>query len=108
MKIYRNIQQFRDDGYLHKIDGGGTGCMLIKIEVLRKMNEKYQERMFERTRDVFAKPITVDGKQYTERTMSEDIQFCERAVEEGFEVWLDSRVRPLHLTNNNYIQYGSI
>ena len=107
-RIYRNIEQFKDDGYLHKIDGGGTGCMLIKIEVLQKLNSIYKERIFERTRDVFDKPIIVDGNKYTERTMSEDVQFCERAIDEGFEVWLDSRIRPLHITGNNFIQYGSI
>lgn len=108
VKLYENIEQFRDDGYLHKIDGGGTGCILIKIEVLQKLNSIYKERIFERTRDVFPKPITVDGKEYTERTMSEDVQFCERAIENGFEVWLDSRIKPLHITGNNFIKYGSV
>ena len=108
VKLYENIEQFKDDGFLHKIDGGGTGCMLIKIEVLAKLFSIYKERMFERTRDVFEKPIVVDGKEYTERTMSEDVQFCERAIEAGFEVWLDSRVKPLHITGNNYVKYGSI
>jgi len=108
VKLYNPIEQFKDDGYLHKIDGGGTGCILIKIEVLAKLFSIYKERVFERTRDVFLKPITVDGKEYTERTMSEDVQFCERAIEAGFEVWLDSRVKPFHITGNNFIQYGSI
>ena len=108
VKLYENIEQFKDDGFLHKIDGGGTGCMLIKIEVLQKLFPVYKERIFERTRDVFEKPITVDGKEWTERTMSEDVQFCERAIENGFEVWLDSRIKPLHITGNNYVKYGSI
>lgn len=107
-RIYRNIEQFKDDGFLHKIDGGGTGCMLIKIEVLQKLNSIYKERIFERTRDVFKIPIIVEGKEYTERTMSEDVQFCERAIDAGFEVWLDSRVKPLHITGSRYIQYGAI
>lgn len=105
IKLYNHIYQFKDDGYLHKIDGGGTGCMLIKIEVLAKLFEKYNNRIFERTRDVFPKPIIVGGKEFTERTMSEDVQFCERAIEEGFEVWLDSRVRPTHISGNNFVQY---
>lgn len=108
VKLYNNIEQFRDDGYLHKIDGGGTGCMLVKAEVLIKLFTKYNNRIFERTRDVFPKPITYKGKEWTERTMSEDVQFCERAIEEGFEVWLDSRVRPLHITGNKFIQYGNV
>jgi len=108
IKLYKHIEQFRDDGYLHKIDGGGTGCMLIKIEVLAKLFTKHNNMIFERTRDVFPKPIMVDGKEYLERTMSEDVQFCERAVNEGFEVWLDSRVKPLHITGNRFVQYGNV
>jgi hypothetical protein len=75
IRLYENIEQFTDDGYLHKIDAGGTGCMLIKRKVLEKVNRLYAERMFERTRFVFDKPITVNGKEYTERTMSEDVEF---------------------------------
>lgn len=107
-KLYDPIEQFRDDGFLHKIDAGGTGCILIKTQVLAKLNELYPARMFERTRDVFEKPIMVDGKEFTERTMSEDVQFCERAIDAGFEVWLDSRIKPLHIAGNNYIQYGKL
>lgn len=105
IKIYRNIEEFRDGGHLHKIDAGGTGCMLIKIEVFAKLFSIYKNRVFERTRTVFEKPIIVEGKEYLERTMSEDVEFCERAIENGFEVWLDSRVRPLHITGNNFIKY---
>lgn len=108
IKLYNNIEQFKDDGYLHKIDAGGTGCILIKIDVLKKLFDIYKDRVFERTRDFFEKPIMVDGKEYTERTMSEDVQFCERAIDNGFEIWLDSRIRPTHITGNKYIQYGSI
>lgn len=108
VKLYNHIDQFREDGYLHKIDAGGTGCMLIKIEVLKKLNEIYKERIFERTRDVFPEPITYEGKEWTERTMSEDVQFCERAIDAGFEVWLDSRIKPFHITGHQFIQYGSV
>lgn len=106
--LYEHIINFRENDELHKVDGGGTGCMLIKIEVLKKLYEKYSGHLFERTREKFEKPIIVDGKEYTERTMSEDILFCERAINEGFEVWLDSRVKPLHITGNKFIQYGGI
>ena len=107
-KIYRNIEKFKENGDLHQIDGGGTGCILIKIEVLAKLFTIYGNRIFERTRDVFERPIVVEGKEYKERTMSEDVQFCERAIDAGFEVWLDSRIKPLHITGNNFVQYGRI
>lgn len=102
-RIYRNVTEFRDKGSLHRIDGGGTGCMLIKTTVLAKMFSVYSNRWFERTREVFEKPIVVDGKEYTERTMSEDVLFCERAVDLGFEVWLDERIRPMHISGNKYV-----
>lgn len=105
VNIYRNKKDLPKDDYLHKIDAGGTGCMLIKIDVIKKMNEVYPNRWFESTRQVFDKPIMVDGGVFTERTMSEDVQFCERAIELGFEVWLDSRIRPLHIAGNNYVQW---
>jgi hypothetical protein len=106
--LYNPIVNFKDDGFLHKIDGGGTGCMLIKVNVLAKLFAKYNGRVFERTRITFDQPITVNGKEYTERTMSEDMEFCERAINEGFEVWLDSRVRPLHISGNKFVQYGKL
>jgi hypothetical protein len=103
---YDKIERFRDDGYLHKIDAGGTGCMMIKIEVLKKLQEKYENRIFESTRTVLEKPIVVRGKVLKERTMSEDVEFCERARDAGFEVWLDSRVRPFHIAEARLLQYG--
>ena len=108
VKLYEPIEQFKDDGFLHKIDGGGTGCMLIKANVLAKLYSIYGGRVFERTRQVFDKPLIVDGKEYNERTMSEDMEFCERAINEGFEVWLDSRIKPLHISGNNFVQYGKL
>lgn len=106
--LYENIEQFKDDGVLHKIDAGGTGCMLIKIEVLKKLFGIYGDSIFERTRLKFEKPITVNGKEYKERTMSEDVEFSERATNAGFEIWLDSRIKPLHITGINYNQYGRL
>lgn len=103
--IYYPIEKFKDEGPLHKIDGGGTGCMLIKIEVLKKLNGIYKDRIFERTRTIFKKPITVNNKVYTERTMSEDMEFCERAIKAGFEVWLDDRIRPAHIAGERYVQW---
>ena len=105
INLYRNIEEFRDKGYLHKIDAAGTGCMLIKKRVLEKMFKKYGEYMFEFGDIKFKKPIRVDGKKYERRPMSEDCEFSERAVKEGFEIWLDDRIRPFHITTYNLIQY---
>lgn len=105
LNLYRNVEKFRDEGYLHRIDAAGTGCMLIKRKVLEKMFKKYGEYMFEFGDIKFKKPIKVDGKKYERRTMSEDCEFSERVTEEGFEIWLDDRIRPLHVTTYNLIQY---
>lgn len=97
LRMYHPIKEFKDEGPLHKIDAGGTGCILIKRRVLEKMFEKYQDHMFE-----FG-DVTVNGQR---RTMSEDAEFCERAVDLGFEIWLDDRIRPKHLiTTPAYVQW---
>lgn len=97
LRIYENIKHFRDNGYLHRIDAGGTGAMLIKRHVLETLHKKYLDYVFEYG------DITVNGQR---RTMSEDAEFCERAVDAGFSVWLDDRVRPLHLGNLKAVQYS--
>lgn len=96
LRMYHNIKDFREDGDLHQIDAGGTGCMLIKRHVLEAMHKKYGEYMFE-----FG-DITVGGQR---RTMSEDCEFSERIVDLGFELWLDERVRPVHLAGFNVVRY---
>jgi len=103
--LYKHIEEFRDKGPLHKIDAGGTGCMLIKREVLEKMFVLYQDRMFERTYEKLPKKIKVDGVEFEARSMSEDCEFSERVVKAGFEIWLDDRVRPYHITEPKLIQY---
>jgi GT2 family glycosyltransferase len=37
--------------------------------------------------------------------MSEDAEFSERAVKAGFEIWVDERIKPIHLTSLGYVQY---
>lgn len=93
---YENITVFREEGPLHKIGAGGTGCILIKRKVLEALGEKYQ-RIFEFTSDV------ASGYR---RITSEDILFCERATDLGFEVWLDDRVRPIHLGKQEHLVWS--
>jgi len=104
LKLYEHIDTFKDSSPLHKVDGGGTGCMLIKTEVLKKMLLLHKDRIFERTFIKFPE-IQVDGKKFDSRSMSEDVEFCERAIKEGFEVWLDDRIRPVHLTAIRGVKY---
>lgn len=105
LRLYHHIEKFRDKGPLHRIDAGGCGCMLIKRKVLEKLFTKYREHIFEFGDIRFKKKIIVDDVEYDRRTMSEDCEFCERAVTAGFEIWLDDRVRPFHITALNMIQW---
>ena len=105
LNLYENVKKLKGKGPLHKVDAGGTGCMLIKRRVLERLFEKHNGSVFEFGEIEFKKPIMVDGKEYKKRTMSEDCEFCERAVNEGFEIWLDDRIRPYHITTFNLVQY---
>ncbi len=105
LRLYKPIETFRDKGPLHRIDAGGCGCMLIKAKMLAAMFARYNQYMFEFGDIRFKEKITVDGQEYDRRTMGEDVEFCERAVDLGFEVWLDERVRPLHITTFNMVQW---
>ena len=104
--LYTNIEKFKDEGYLHKIDAGGTGCMLIKKEVCKKLWDRYEGLPFEFGETMFKKPIYVAGKEYKKRTMSEDCEFSERATKEGFEIWLDERIIPYHFCGIKAIKYN--
>ena len=107
LKLYHNITKFRDKGDLHQVDAGGTGCMLIKRKVLEAMFAKYNKDMFEFGDIRFKEKIEVDGIEYDRRTMSEDCEFSERAINLGFEIWLDERIRPTHICGIQVIQYKS-
>ncbi|MFA5071884.1 MAG: hypothetical protein WC511_06020 [Candidatus Pacearchaeota archaeon] len=98
LRMYDFIEKFIDEGYLHKIDAGGTGCMLIKRKVLEELAKKY-EYVFEYG------DIIVDGQR---RTLSEDVEFCERVIDNGFEIWLDERIVPIHLGNQQIIKYVNL
>ena len=105
IKLYDNIVDFRDKGPLHKVDAVGTGCILIKREVLEKLHAKHNGQPFEFGDIRFKKKIKIDGVEYDRRTMSEDCEFCERAINEGFEMWLDETITPIHLGRVEQIKY---
>ena len=62
------------DRELFQIAGCGMGFCLIKVSVLREMAKKYHS-MF----------CPVDG-------LGEDLAFCHRAKESGFEIWADGTI----------------
>ncbi len=105
LRLYFPIENFRDNGPLHRVDACGTGCILIKRKVLETLNKKYQDYIFE-FGDVRFPELTYKGKKYDRRTMSEDCEFSERAIGAGFEIWLDERIRPIHLTTMGAVKWG--
>jgi len=108
LRLYHNITTFRDSGPLHQIDAGGTGCVLIKRKVLEVLYARHQGHVFEFGDIRFGQKITVDGIEYDRRTMSEDCEFSERAVDAGFELWLDERIRPPHMTGTQMVQWQAV
>lgn len=70
---------------LHKVEGMGTGFLLIKTEVFKKMPHPW---FF----------WEIDEKGMT--TMGEDFWFCKKAREAGFDVWVDLLVPIKHIGNN--------
>ena len=108
LKLYNHIVEFKEEGDLHKIDGGGCGCMLIKRKVLEELYKKHKDYIFEFGDIKFKEKIKVDGIEYDRRTMSEDCEFSERAINCGFEMWLDERIKPIHISGSQFIQYGRI
>jgi glycosyltransferase involved in cell wall biosynthesis len=108
LRLYHNITTFRDSGPLHRVDAGGTGCVLIKRRVLEALYARHQGYVFEFGDIRFEQKVMVDGVEYDRRTMSEDCEFSERAVDAGFELWLDERIRPLHMTGTQMVQWQAV
>jgi hypothetical protein len=99
---YRSIQGFDNSkGYLHRVDAIGGACMLLKKEVVEALWTKHNGRPFEFIHEVH------ETKEHgvTLRNISEDMCFCERAKEEGFEIWVDTRVRPVHLGKPEFVRF---
>ena len=106
LRFYFPIEEFRDEGYLHKVDAIGMGCTLIKRKVLEKLYEKYRNYVFEFTVTNLNEPIKLDDRTIGARRMSEDLEFSERATDMGFEIWIDTRIRPIHLGNPTHVQWS--
>uniref|UniRef100_A0A6M3L582 Putative glycosyltransferase n=1 Tax=viral metagenome TaxID=1070528 RepID=A0A6M3L582_9ZZZZ len=67
---------------LIEVDAIGTGCLLIKREVLEKIEPPWFE-------------YRVSGHPDQHMT-TEDIVFCEKAKKKGFQIWCDGDIRCGH------------
>lgn len=70
------------EGGLHNVLATGAGCMLIKTDVLRKLEQPWWR----------LGQITMDG-------WGDDLNFCHRIREAGFEIWCDFDVVVGHQMN---------
>jgi hypothetical protein len=102
IKKYRAIESFdQSKGYLQPIDAAGGACMLIKKNVFEALFLKHNGRPFDEIHEV------LETKEHgvTLRNLSEDVTFHERVKEEGFELWVDLRIRPVHLGKPKFVQF---
>lgn len=68
-----------------KIKSCGNGVILVKFEVFEKLQWPYWENQF------------APGV----KTMGEDIYFCEKAREAGYDIWCDPKVKCNHIRITN-------
>jgi GT2 family glycosyltransferase len=102
IKKYRSLEKFDNSkGYLHQVDGVGLACVLIKREAFEPLFVKHNGRPFEFIHETH---ITKEHG-VTLRNISEDMCFFERAKEEGFAIYVDTRVRPVHLGKPEFIRF---
>jgi glycosyltransferase involved in cell wall biosynthesis len=99
---YRPMKGFdASKGHLHSVDAIGGACMLVKREVLEALWTKHNGRPFEFIHEVH----TTKEHGVTLRNISEDMCFSERAKDEGFEIWIDTRIRPVHLGKPKFVRF---
>jgi len=99
---YRSMDKLEiGDNYLQQVDGVGGACMLLKRSAFEALFKKHNGRPFEFLNEVH------ETKEHgiTLRNISEDMCFCERAREAGFAIWVDSRIRPVHLGKPNFARF---
>jgi glycosyltransferase involved in cell wall biosynthesis len=99
---YRSIEKFdTTKGHLHSVDAIGGACFLIKKEAFEPLFVKHNGKPFEFLTETH---ITKEHGA-TVRNISEDMCFSERAREEGFEIWVDTRIRPVHLGKPKFVRF---
>jgi len=83
---------------LSEVDGIGTGFLLIKTEVLRKLFEKKRVKKDGFPFNFIQKP---DGND-----IGEDLAFCLRARKLGYKIWCDPSI-PLNHIGESSINFNS-
>lgn len=81
-KVYPSVDRFGVSEYPNtafKIGGCGFGCVLIKTEILAKVKDRYGSCFF------------------PTHELGEDLAFCRRAIDVGYEIWAEPSVRLGHI-----------
>lgn len=97
------------DNGLQRVKYAGTGCLLVSRAVLETMREKLPEIEYDPDEgdtgevkwDFFATGVRLfegsAGTPARRRYLSEDWMFCQRALDLGFDVWMDTTVILKHV-----------
>lgn len=79
-EIYPGVQRFVEyPNSTFKVAGCGFGCVLIKTEILKVVKERNGTCFF------------------PTRELGEDLAFCKRAIDAGYEIWAEPSVRLGHI-----------
>lgn len=71
-----------------KVRALGTGLMLVKVDVFKKMRQPW----------FFFQPEIVDDSfTVIQKAVGEDVWFCDRARELGYDVWLEPSIVAGHI-----------
>jgi hypothetical protein len=73
---------------LMRVHSVGFGFVCIKSGIFEKMTRPWFQSVNGTT--------TQDGKEFTFPILGEDLSFCKRANDLGFEVWLDPTIKVIH------------
>jgi len=80
-----------------------TAFMLIRREVFEKLKEAHPEWQYKDEREQDGPSISFfDFKSTPEGYVGEDFLFCDRAREQGFEVWIDPTIKLGHMGVNEF------
>lgn len=94
-----------DERGLKPVRYAGTGCLLIAREVLEAMIVRWPEIEYDPDDgdeagvkwDLFPTGVLACPKTGRRRYLSEDWWFCERALQLGYKVWMDTQVVLKHV-----------
>jgi len=79
-KIYPAVERFEEyPASTFRVAGCGFGCVLMKTEILRAVKDRHGTCFF------------------PTRELGEDLAFCQRATEGGWEIWAEPTVRLGHI-----------